>query len=150
MMKAALILLLIFTITYIVAVVYANNNIVGDGTGKTYGSGKIYSATLYLGEPDEWYNPEELGIIQIMEEENTTSLAVSIPTDLDSGDLGIKHPIFKYNDGFYQIGYAEACWDAGLPESVKQWQFPIGATLGIGWLSIGMLFLRRRKNERTT
>lgn len=148
MVKTFLILMLVFTAIYVSAMVYANNSIIAhDYDGKYYACGKYYKATLYAGEPTEWYYPQDLGIIQIREN-SATSLAVSIPLELDPGDLEIRHPIFKYNDTFYQIKYAEAVWDAGLPENINKWQIPLGAILGLGWVSAGALSIRWRNSRK--
>jgi len=113
--------------------------------GNFYFSGKYYFATLYEGDPGNgWYDPKDLGIIQIIEK-NATSLAVSIPTSLNPGDLEVKRPIFKYKDRFYQIQHAELHWDA-FPESAKGVLIPMFLSVP-GWLLTGLLLLRGRKKK---
>jgi len=108
MEKRIKILIIMSTITVIfIGTVYANTIT----TEKFYSSGTYYLATLYKAEPGKWYYPEELGIIHITER-NETHLSVSIPDELDSGDLDVRKPIFKYKDRFYQIQYATLRWDA--------------------------------------
>jgi len=136
MLTISLVSMLILTTIYIGAVYSAVN------VQKFYWSGKYYLAILHKGEPSGWFYPEDLGIIQIIEK-NTTSLAVSIPTELDTGGLETEKPIFKYKDKFYQIQYAELHWDA-FPEYAKGFLIPVGA-LGTGWLLTGILFFRGRR-----
>ena len=54
-----------------------------------------------------------------------------------------EQPAVKYEDKFYRIVWLLVT--PGLPESVKQWQFPIGVALGAGWVFTGASFIRERR-----
>ncbi|NWG11161.1 hypothetical protein HXY33_05360 [Candidatus Bathyarchaeota archaeon] len=158
MMKTVLILLLIFTITYIVAVVYANinvrNNDDSSSLGKypvEYGIWVDYFAEKLESEPQKWNASEELGIIlgerrEAAEKETYDILIVDEGKALPWMKGIVPEPdAVKYNDEFYNIA---GLWtEPAYSESVKSWQFPIGGILGTYWVFTGILFLKERKHK---
>lgn len=139
--KAILVMMSIATVIWLI---YIGRAFTTSNAGKFYWSGKYYLATFYEGAPNEWLHPKDLGIIQIIER-NATALAVSIPTELDPGDLEIRRPIFKYKDRFYQIQYAELRWDA-FQEETRGILISTGA-VATGWLLTGILTVRGGKES---
>jgi len=139
--KAALILMAILTVIYVSAVVYANVN--SHPYPHRY---VLYAAFEYEGDtpPTEWYTPEQLGIYDAIEyEENGSWLHIAVDREKEPFPLQEKQPVFLYKDKFYQVS---PLWvTPGLPESIKQWQFPIGGVLGAGWVFTGILFKWRKK-----
>lgn len=136
-----LILMAILTVIYVSAVVYANTN--ADAYPHRY---VLYGAFEYGSETPatDWYTPEQLGIYDILEQgENDSWLHIAVDREKEPFPLQSENPIFLYNDKLY---YVSPLWvTPGLPESVKQWQIPIGGALGAGWVFIGILFLKWRK-----
>jgi hypothetical protein len=137
-MKAIAILMVILTVFYVSVVVYANVNSNYDDV--------VYAAFEYESEttPTNWYMPEQLGIVKIIEyEENGSWLHIVVDPKQEPFPLQEEQPIFLYNSTFYQVS---PLWvTPGLPESVKQWQIPIGGVLGVGWVLTGAIFLKERK-----
>jgi hypothetical protein len=134
--KLLLIVMLVITAVYIGAVVYANSETSG---------GAVDSAFLYHGIPEEWYTPEQLGIVKIIGyTEDTTWIQVVYG---DQGPLvnPDEEPIFKYKDKFWQISHFYVT--PALPEEVKRWQVPIGGAISVGWIFTGIVFLKVRKNS---
>jgi hypothetical protein len=128
--------MLVITAVYIGAVVYANSETSG---------GAVDSAFLYHGIPEEWYTPEQLGIVKIIGyTEDTTWIQVVYG---DQGPLvnPDEEPIFKYKDKFWQISHFYVT--PALPEEVKRWQVPIGGAISVGWIFTGIVFLKVRKNS---
>ena len=156
--KAVLVLMAILTVIYVSVVVYANtsssHNADSNGYGREpieYGILKAYFAEKLETEPQEWNTTEELGIIfgdkmEPAETETYLILIVDEEKALPWMNGTIPEPYaVKYGDNFYRIVFL---WvDLGLPESVKQWQIPIGGVLGAGWVFTGALFLKGRKKE---
>lgn len=158
MMKAVLVLMAILTVAYVGVVVYANNNSSHNADSGDYGKEPIdygilraYFAEKLETEPQEWNTTEELGIIfgdkmEPAETETYLILIVDEEKALPWMNDTIPEPYaVKYGDNFYDIVFL---WvELGLPESVKKWQFPTGATLGAGWVFTGALFVKWRKKE---
>lgn len=141
-MKVALFLMAMLTVVYAGLVVYANSN-----------SGYLdaaYVAGEYKSEKPatDWYTPEQLGIVEIIEHEygeNDTYWLVVV-VDREKEPFPLFSTIFKYKDKFYQISQREVLpW---LPESVKHWQILAGVGIGAGWVFVGAMFLRERKKTR--
>ena len=133
--------MLMLTVIYTGAVVYANTS------SESYATDTVYAAILYEDEPTEWYYPGQLGITKILDYgvENATVVWVVVPHELDPGDLMVERPVFIYKDRFYQI--SDLHMTPGLPEHVKQWQAPVGGAIVIGWIFTGALFYKRRERE---
>lgn len=139
--KVTLLLIAILTVIYVGAVVYANSNY----------NDVVYAAYKYEQDtpPTEWYTPEELGIVEVWE---LNSGAVQIVVDREKepfpfGPYGTDDQltIFLYKDEFYTVSHR---WvTPGLPESIKQWQIPIGGALVAGWVFTGALFFKGMKRE---
>ena len=134
-------LMAILTVIYASAVAYANVN------SHPYPHQYVaYAAFEYRGDtpPTEWYTPEQLGIYDVtVYEENYSFLHIAVDREKEPFPLQEKQPVFLYKDKFYRVSQLWAT--PGLPESVKQWQFPIAGLLGIGWISTGILFIWRKK-----
>jgi hypothetical protein len=141
-MKAVPILMAILTVTYVGVGVYANTT----ASSNRY---VLYAAFEYEGEtpPTEWYTPEQLGIYGVIEygENSSYWLHIAVDREKEPFPLQEKQPIFLYKDKYYQVSPLWAT--PGLPESVKQWQIPIGGILGAGWAFTGILFLKWRRKE---
>jgi len=143
------------TVIYVIAVVYANTNPsydVGssdDGKHPTeYDIWRHYFAEKLETEPQEWYTPEELGIILVESEVIEGRFHILI-VDKEKAFPWMRDDEFtpsavKYEDEFYQIF---GLWVTPAPVYVKQWQIPIGVALGAGWAFTGVLFLKGRKEE---
>jgi len=144
MVKAILISMAILTVIYVSAVVYANTN--ANTNANAYPHRYVlYAANEYKSEtpPTDWYTPEQLGIYDVIEYENGSWLHIAVDREKEPFPLQSENPIFLYKDKFYQVS---PFWTTpGLPESVKQWQIPIGGVLGAGWILTGALFLKERK-----
>jgi hypothetical protein len=128
-------------VIYVSAVVYADVN------SPPYPHRHVlYAAFEYEGDtpPTEWYTPEQLGICDAIEyEENGSWLHIAVDREKEPFPLQEKQPVFLYKDKFYQVS---PLWvTPGLPESIKQSQFPIGGVLGAGWVFTAILFKWRKK-----
>jgi len=136
--KVVLTLMVVLTAIYVSVVVYANVNSNYDDV--------VYAAFEYESEtpPTNWYTPEQLGIVKIIEYgENGSWLHIVVDPKQEPFPLQEEQLIFLYNSTFYQVS---SLWvTPGLPESVKQWQIPIGGVLGVGWVLTGALSLKGRK-----
>jgi len=154
--KAVLILLVILTVIYVSAVVYASANSSVDtdssGEGKhptEYGIWRHYHTWKLQGEPQEWYTPEELGVILVPSpviEDHYYLFIVDPEKALPwmSGTEPMPYAL-KYEDKFHSISFL---WlTPALPESIKNWQIPVGGALGACWIFTGAIFLKERKNE---
>jgi len=107
----------------------------------------LYAADLYPSEPVTWYPPEELGIVQVIEYENTTSVHINVDKEKEPFPLQEVQPIFRYNEKFYKVS---PLW-MGYPVPPNLPQQPFGAvSCGIGWLGIGILWLKWRKEDEAT
>lgn len=130
----------VLTVTYVSVVVYANTN--SDHSDVVYAAFEYESETL----PTDWYTPEQLGTIKIIEygENETYWLHVVIDCQKEPFPLQEEQPIFIYKDKFYQISPLWAT--PGLPESVKGQLITGGLLLGSGWiLAVGFLINGRKK-----
>jgi len=148
--KVALLSMAVLTVIYVSLVAYAYANSSGEGKYPIeYGIWKSYFAEKLETEPQEWNTTEELGIIfgdkmEYAETETYLILIVdeekALPWMRDDEQSAV-----KYEDEFYRIVWL---WvTPGLPESVKQWQLPIGVALGAGWVSTGASFIRERRTK---
>jgi hypothetical protein len=153
--KAALILIAILTAVYVGVVVYANTNSSYPVNSSDYrdpieyGIWCHYFAEKLQWEPQEWYTPEELGIILVPSKVTEDRYHIFIVDEEKAlpwmnGTTPMPYAV-KYEDKFYRI---LGLWvEPGLPESVKQRQIPIGGVLGAGWVFTGGLFVKGRKKE---
>ena len=134
-MKILLISMLIITAVYLGVIVYANSN--------SSSGGAIDAAFLYHGEPEEWYTPEQLGIVKICgysEDANWIQVVYGDQGSLVNPD---EQPIFKYNGKFWQISKLHVT--PGLPEEAKKWQVPIGGMIAVGWVFTGIVFFKSKR-----
>jgi hypothetical protein len=155
-MKACLVAMVILTAVYIVVVVYANANSRYNTDSSNYGKKPIEYGILkaYFGErletePQEWNTTGELGItfgklMEAAENETYEVLIVDTEKALSWMNGTVPEPYaVKYGDNFYRIVFL---WvELGLPESIKKWQVPIVAALGVSWAFTGVLFFKWRK-----
>jgi len=154
MMKAVLVLMAILTVVYVGVIVYANVNSSYDDPYDyrdpiEYGIWKHFIAEKLEVLPDQWNTTEELGIVLVPSKviEDRYHIYIDDPERAlpwMNGTVPEPYAV-KYGDNFYNI---ISLWvTPGLPDSVKLWQFPIGAALGAGWVCTGVLFVKGRKNE---
>lgn len=157
-LKLVLALMMVLTLTYVGFIAYANASpsygVNSSDDGKVpleYGIWRAYEAERLETEPQEWNTTEELGItfgekMKSAETETYLILIVDEKKALPWMNGTTPEPYaVKFVDSFYRI---VSLWlTPGLPEPIRQWQFPMGAALGAGWAFTGVLFLRRRVKE---
>jgi len=136
---AVLLTMSILTAIFISFVVYANS--------VDSGANVLYAAERYQPEdpPSPWYKPEELGIVQVIEDtQNASWVHIEVDREKEPFPLQKEKPIFLYNGTFYKVSPFSVT--PGLSEEIKQWQIPGGAAIGIGWAStsIGIVLWRKR------
>jgi hypothetical protein len=136
---AALISMAVLTAIYASVVVYANVSSNYDEV--------VYTAVRYESEtpPAYWYTAEQLGIVEVIEYGENDSSWLHIRVDPEKEPFPLQHelPIFIYKDKFYQVSPLSAT--PSLPESVIQWQIPVGGALGAGWILSGVVTIKWRK-----
>jgi len=124
--KVILLAMLISTAIYISVVVYANS--------VDSGANVLYAAERYQPEnpPPYCYQPEELGIVQVIEDtQNASWVHIEVDREKEPFPLQTEQPIFLYNGNFYKV---LSLWvTPGLSEEIKQWQIHGGAAIGVGW-----------------
>ncbi len=140
-MKIVKILALVMSITtamYIGAEAYAySNSARGD---------VLYAADLYDSEnpPPPIYTHEQLGIVEVIEYENTTSVHINVDKEREPFPLQEVQPIFQYKGKFYKVS---PLW-MGYPVPPNLPQQPVGAVFcGTGWGFTGILWLKWRKED---
>jgi hypothetical protein len=136
--KTCMILMAILTAIYasVVVYAYAHSNLIHD---------VVYAAYECEISPTDWYTPEELGIVKIIElGENADCLQIVVDQEKEPFPLQSENPIFLYKDKFYRVS---SRWVTFVPEIINNWQIPIAGALGTGWLFSGVLFLKGRKRE---
>jgi len=109
----------------------------------------LYAADLYTSEipPPIWNTTEQLGIVEVIEYENTTSVHINVDKEREPFPLQEVQPIFQYNGKFYKVS---PLW-MGYPVPPNLPQQPAGAALcGIGWCATGILWLKWRKKDEAT
>src|SRR4030042_1399968 len=155
MVKAVIILMAILTATYVGVVAYANTNLSHSADSNVYrhpteyGIWRHYDAEKLQREPQEWFTPEELGIILVKNKFLEDGYDIFIVDEEKAlpwmnGSAPMPYAV-KYQNAFYQISWL---WvEPGLRESAMQWQIPIGGVMGAGWIFTGILFLKWRKKE---
>ena len=128
--KTTFIMLVILAAIYIGVVVYAQ---------ATYND-VMYAAVEYesITPPADWYEPEQLGIVRIIEREGGW-LHTVVDCDKEPFPLQKENPIFLYKEEFYQISSLWFTPSLANP----QWQIPIGGALAVAWILFGVLFLAR-------
>lgn len=119
-----------------------------------YGILQAYIGEKLEIEPPEWNTTDELGItfgerLQAAEKESYEILIVDPERALPWMNGTVSEPYaVKYNGDFYRI---MSLWvdvkQLKPSEDVRQWQFPLGTTLAVGWVFTGVLFLKRRRNN---
>lgn len=153
---AIALLMAILTAVYIGMIVYSNANsshgVDANGYGKDpikYGIWKHYLAKKLETEPEEWYTPEELGIMLVESEVIEGRYHIYIVDEQKAlpwmnGTMPMPYAV-KYENNFYRITFL---WvTPGLPETVKSWLIPTGIAIGGGWVFIGALFIKWWKNR---
>jgi len=157
MVKAVIILMAILTATYVGVVAYTSTNLSHSADSNVYrdpieyGIWRHYDAEKLQWEPQEWYTPEELGIVLVKDKFPENYYDIFIVDEEKAlpwmnGTAPMPYAV-KYQNEFYRISWL---WvTPGLPESVKlkQWQIPIGGLLGVGWVCTGVLFLKWKKEK---
>jgi hypothetical protein len=135
----------VLTVLYAIAVLYANTSSTyssgssSEGKHPTeYGIWRHYSAEKLATDPDEWYTPEELGVILVESTVTEGRFSLLIVDEAKAfpwmRDEEFTPATVQYEDAFYHILFL---WvTPGLPDHVRQWQIPIGVALGIGWVFI--------------
>ena len=156
LVKASLLLMAILTVVYAGLVyVYANANSSNANSNSGLSGHRyiVHAAFEYESEtpPTEWYTPEQLGIVKIIEYGENNTYWLHVVVDREKEPFPILElqeeelPIFKYKDNFYQIS---AFWvTPGLSESAKGQLIGGGVLVGLGWVFTGVLFLKGRKEE---
>lgn len=149
--KAVLFLMIALTVTYVSAVVYANSSVDDSYDYRDpieYGVWKHFIAERLETPPNQWNTTEKLGIVLVSSKvmEDRYHIYIDDPERALPWMNGTKPQPFavKYGDNFYRISFL---WVTPGPESIKQWQIPIGGALGVGWVFTGALFLKGRKKE---
>ena len=143
-MKAALMLMAILTVIYVVTTVYAD---VDDPYRYV-----VYAAFKYELDtpPTKWYTPEELGIVDIREIDSYEAQIVvdreKEPFPFGPHGTDDQPTRFLYKGKFYTVSSRWVTFDY---EHGNQWQIPISGTLALGSVSVftGALFLKRRRNK---
>jgi hypothetical protein len=140
-----LLVMSILTAAYLALVVYANTDLANND--KLY---PVYAAFEYKSQPSTWNTTEELGIIEVIEYGNETSYWLHVVVDPDKEPFPLQEvqPIFKYKDKFFQVS---ALWATpSLPDSIKQYQTPIGVAIGLGWVAIGIVAYGKKDKKIAT
>ena len=135
--KVVLVLMTILTVICASVVVYVNAN--------SSGHNPLYAAFEYesAAPPADWYTPEQLGIVQIIEYGENGSYWLHVAVENEPFPLQSEQPVFQYENKFYQIS---PLWvTPGLSEQVRQLQIPIMGALGTGWLFAGVLLFKKRE-----
>ena len=139
--KILAIVMVIATVIYIAAETYAYSN---SSRGNV-----SYAADLYESEipPPIWNTTEQLGIVEVIEYENATSVHINVDKEREPFPLQEVQPIFQYEDKFYKVS---PLW-MGYPVPPNLLQQPIGfASCIMGWCFIGILWLKWRKKDEAT
>ncbi|MGD8507239.1 MAG: hypothetical protein PVF15_11340 [Candidatus Bathyarchaeota archaeon] len=135
--KTALFSMLILTVIYVVTVVYANSS--------AHEHEVSYTAFEYRLQqpPTEWYMPERLGIVEIIEYEETDTLHVVVDRRIEPFPLQAEQPVFRYKEKFYVI--SERWVTLSIFLTVKQYEMLAAGVLGLGWTFVGAFFIKERK-----
>src|SRR4030043_1523211 len=144
-LKAALILMTVFSVLYASAIVFAYA--VANGNDLDSNRYVVYAADRYQGDVPltKWYTPEQLGIDHVIDyKESNSWLQIAVDRRREPFPLQKETPVFLYKDRFYHVSPLWAT--PGAPEG-SGWQIPIGAILGAGWISGGGVFFKWRGKE---
>jgi len=135
--KVILVLMTILTVIYASVVVYVSAN--------SSGHNPLYAAFEYESEapPNDWYTPEQLGIVQIIEYGENGSYWLHVAIEDEPFPFQAEQPVFQYKSKFYQI--SQLWVTPGLPEQIRKWQIPTMGVLGTGWLFAGVLLFKKRE-----
>ena len=154
LVKASLLLMAVLTVIYASAVTYKIGYADGESHARKYSPVKHpteydiwrhYFAEKLETEPQEWYTPEELGIILIINS-HFEHYDIFIAREHEEKafawmrDHEFTPYAVKYEDEFYQI---LGLWvTPGI--SGPKWEIPTGIALGAGWVFSGVHFLKGR------
>lgn len=134
----------VLTIAYIAYVAYSATNNEANNT-----LNPVYYAIPYKGEPSQWYYPEELAIIDFLDNDENFDNGFWIVVDRDRKpfDLQAENPVFKLNEKFYQVSslwVTPTFMESGPDIAV------VGGAVGIsiGWFATGMMYYRWLKYEK--
>ena len=144
-LKAALILMTVFSVLYASAIVFAYA--VANGNDLDSNRYVVYAADRYKGDvpPTKWYTPEQLGIDHVIDyKESNSWLQIAVDRQREPFPLQKETPVFLYKDRFYQVS---PLWVTPGASEGSGWQIPIGAILGAGWISVGGVFFKWRGKE---
>lgn len=101
----------------------------------------MYAATEYesANPPTDWYTPEQLGIVNIIEREDGW-LHTVVDQEKEPFPLQREKPVFLYKEEFYQVN---SLWATpSLPGHTIGWQVQIGGALLAAWIFTGMLSIK--------
>ncbi|MBS7632420.1 hypothetical protein KEJ15_02195 [Candidatus Bathyarchaeota archaeon] len=111
-------------------------------------TGPVCIASRYVGTTSTYYTPERLGIMEIEEYGNGSTLFVTFESRILS--LPANNPVFKYKDAFYQINIPSAIFLPGRSKPIPIQPILIGGLLvAMGWLITLVVFLKKQKGEQT-
>lgn len=140
--KILIVGLIIYTAASLSLIVYANTVPPVETPGPPP-NGKIYSADKLDQEPDEWYLPEDIGIV--VDDIIDYGSWLHVPVKDEPFPFDVERPCFKYNDNYYKISRYNYT-PARPGEEIRRIQFPLG--LGILASIPGGFFLYKgRKSD---
>ncbi len=103
----------------------------------------------YKREPSQWYYPEELAIIDYLDNDGNFDNGFWIVVDRgkEPFNLQAENPVFKLNGKFYQVS---SLWATPAVMGRSPDVAVVGGAVGIsiGWFATGMIYYRWRKYER--
>lgn len=106
----------------------------------------MYAAIEYESAipPTDWYTPEQLGIVNIIEREGGW-LHTVVDQEKEPFPLQRETPIFLYKEEFYQVS---SLWATpSLPELTIGWQVPIGGAIVAAWIFTGVISIKGTRAE---
>jgi hypothetical protein len=137
----------VLTVIYAGMVVYAYADEQKKYSEETSSVGPTYPACECKSqeEPEVWYYPEELGIVEVNEIGAEGGWCrIIIDREKEPFPLMAEQPIFLYEGKFYIVS---GKWLTFAPDYRVSWQIPVGGVLGLGWFLTGALSVKVRKKE---
>lgn len=130
----------VLTLCWMILVVYAN---MSPATNEELGG--IDAAFLYMGNPEQWYTPEQLNIVKIIGySENAT--AIQVVYGIEGPPFETAGVIFKYEERFWQISELHIDFGRHYPLDYLRNHGFVGAVSGLiagCWVITG-IFLKKR------
>ncbi|MEM2250420.1 MAG: hypothetical protein QXP16_07005 [Candidatus Bathyarchaeia archaeon] len=140
--SALLLTMLVATLVWLVWLVCAANNEFDESGAHN----PVYYVMPYKDEPSQWYSPEELAIIDYLDNDGNFDNGFWIVVDKSKEpfDLQAENPIFKLNEGFYQVS---SLWVTPKVVERSLDTAVVGGAVGIsiGWFATGMMYYKWRK-----